>query len=407
MSGSDIATQPGRLSNRLAQLSPSATVGLGGRIAAMKAQGIDVISFGQGEPDFPTPAALKAAGIAAIEQNLTKYTPVGGPAELRKAIASQLEHDCGVSYSPNDISATAGAKEALFLAFLALCNEGDEVIVPAPYWVSYVDQARLAGANVVIIETTAETGFKMTPEQLAGALSPRTKALVLNSPSNPTGATYNASELRALADVLQNSQAIIISDEIYDGIVYTEYARWLRVAPEFVDRTLVVNGASKRYAMTGWRLGYIAGPNDIMEAIKGIQSHSTTHTSSITQAAVLPAYDGSADLQAELDAMVTAFHERRDTIVEKLRAIPGVEVTVPDGAFYVFPNVKGLLNKTFANGQCCLNDDDLCGYLLETAHIGFVPGSAFGAPGFVRISYATGMQQIVEGMRRFAEAVKA
>jgi aspartate aminotransferase len=408
MSASDTATSAAgqRLSSRLARLSPSATVGLAGKVAQLKAQGIQVISFGQGEPDFATPKALKAAGIAAIEQNVTKYTPVGGPNELKAAIAKELTRDSGLSFTASEVSVTAGAKEGLFLAFLALCDPGDEVIVPAPYWVSYVDQAKLAGAEPVIVETTVEQGFKMSAEQLRGALSPRTKVLVLNSPSNPTGATYSAEELRALADVLRDSQVIVISDEIYDGIVYTGYARWLRVAPELRDRTLIVNGASKRFAMTGWRMGYVAGPSDILEAIKGIQSHSTTHTASITQAAVLPAYDGSADLSGELEEMVTAFRDRRDAIVTLLRAIPGVEVNLPEGAFYVFPNVKGLLNRTFANGRSCADDDELAAYLLEEAHIGVVPGSAFGAPGFIRMSYATGMAQIEEGMRRFAEAVR-
>jgi aspartate aminotransferase len=405
MSVSDTSTT-GRLSSRLARLSPSATVGLAGKIAQLKAQGVSVISFGQGEPDFPTPQALKQAGIAAIQQNVTKYTPVGGPNELKMALARQLERDTGLSFKPAQITATTGAKEALFLAFLALCDQGDEVIVPAPYWVSYVDQAKLAGAEPVIVETTAAQGFKMRPEQLRQRLSPRTKMLVLNSPSNPTGATYTAEELRALADVLKDSQAIVISDEIYDGIVYTGYARWLRVAPEMAERTLVVNGASKRFSMTGWRMGYIAGPSDILEAIKGIQSHSTTHTASISQAAVLPAYDGSADISGELEEMVTAFRDRRDIIVAALRAIPGVEVNLPEGAFYVFPNVQGLLNRPLANGRVCADDDELAAYLLEAAHIGVVPGSAFGAPGFLRLSYATGTAQIEEGMRRFAEAVR-
>lgn len=405
MSISDSASTGGRLSDRLAQLSPSATVGLAGKVAALKAAGVDVVSFGQGEPDFATPAALKAAGIAAIERNQTKYTPVGGPQELKAAIAHCLERDTGLPFKPAQVSATTGAKEGLFLAFLALCNPGDEVIIPAPYWVSYVDQARLAGATAVIVETTAEAGFKMTAAQLSAALSPRTKAIVLNSPSNPTGATYSASELRALADALRGSQAVVISDEIYDGIVYGEYARWLRVAPELLNQTLIVNGASKRFAMTGWRMGYIAGPSDIMEAIKGIQSHSTTHTASITQAAVLPAYDGSADLEEELSAMVEAFRSRRGRIVELLRAIPGVSVALPDGAFYAFPNVQGLLGRPFANGQQVADDDALAAYLLDVAHIGVVPGSAFGAPGFLRLSYATSMPLIEEGMRRFAEAV--
>jgi aspartate aminotransferase len=403
----DTMTTPRRLSRRLDGLSPSATVGLGGKIASMRAERIDVISFGQGEPDFPTPAALKAAGIAAIERNQTRYTAVGGPAELRAAIARRISEATGISYSATQVSATTGAKEGLFLAFLALCEPGDEVIIPAPYWVSYVDQVRIAGATPVIVETGPEAHFKLTPAQLAAALTPHTKAVVLNSPSNPTGAVYTAAELRGLADALRPSQAVVISDEIYDAIVYGEYARWLRVAPEFTNRTLVVNGASKAFAMTGWRMGYIAGPPDLMEAIKAIQSHSTSHTATITMAAVLPAYDGSAGIEAEVARMVAAFRERRDTIVELLRAIPGFEVEVPDGAFYVFPRVSGLLGRPLAGGQLCQSDDDLAAYLLERAHVGVVPGSAFGAPGFLRLSYACSLEQIREGMRRIRAAVEA
>ncbi len=403
---SDIHASALRISRRLAQLSPSATVGLGGKIAALRARGVDVISFGQGEPDFATPAVLKAAGIAAIEKNLTKYTPVGGPADLRAAIARQVSAATGVEYGAAQISVTTGAKEALFLAFMATCDDGDEVIIPAPYWVSYVDQVRMAGATPVIVTAGPEVGFKVTAARLADALSPRTRAVVLNSPSNPTGAVYSAAEWRALADVLHDSAALIVTDEIYDAIVYSEYARWLRVAPEFAGRTLVVNGASKAYAMTGWRMGYVAGPLPVIEAIKAIQSHSTTHTASITQAAVLPAYDGSADLSGEVAMMVAAFRERRDVIVELLREVPGVEVQVPDGAFYVFPKVRGLLGRPLGtSGTVCATDDDLAAFLLDAAHIGVVPGSAFGMPGFLRLSYATSLDQIREGMRRFAAAV--
>jgi aspartate aminotransferase len=401
-----VSTIARRVSRRLDQLSPSATVGLAGRIAALRAQGIDIISFGQGEPDFATPQALKAAGIAAIEQDRTKYTPVGGPADLRAAIARTVTRDTGITYGADQISVTVGAKEALFLAFMALCDPGDEVVIPAPFWVSYVDQARLADAVPVILFAGPEQGFKITAEQLSAALTPRTRILLLNSPSNPTGAVYSAAELRAIADVLRDSQAIVLSDEIYDAIVYTEYARWLRVAPEFADRTLVINGASKAFAMTGWRMGYVAGPRDMIEAIKGIQGHASTHTSAIAQAAVLPAYDGSADIAAEVAHMVAAFRERRDRIVSLLRAIPGVEIAPPDGAFYVFPKITGLLGRPLGvDGVVCTDDDALAGYLLDAARIGVVPGSAFGAPGYLRLSYATSMEQIDEGMRRFAAAV--
>ncbi|MEY3991132.1 MAG: hypothetical protein RI985_2213, partial [Chloroflexota bacterium] len=359
-----------RLSARLSRLTPSATTALSGKVAALKAQGINVISFGAGEPDFATPDAIKAAGIKAIETNQTKYTPIGGPAELRKAVAERVSADCGVTYTANQISVTNGAKEALFLAFLALCDEGDEVIIPAPYWVSYVDQAKIAGATPVIVETTPEQGFRMTAAQLAAAITPRTRVIMINSPSNPTGAVYSAAELRALADVVaQHPQIVVMTDEIYDAIVYTEYARWLRVAPELYNQTLVINGASKAFAMTGWRMGFVAGPQQIIDAIKGIQSHSTSHTSSITQAAALPAYDGSVDMASEVARMVKAFRERRDIIGELLTSIPGVSLSMPDGAFYVFPDIRGLLGKPLACGVTCNTDDELAASLLEHAHI--------------------------------------
>ncbi len=398
---------PISLSRRLNHLSPSATVGLGAKIAQLRAQGIDVISFGQGEPDFPTPAAIKAAGIQAIERNQTRYSAVGGPQELRAALAQRVTNDTGIAYTATQVSATTGAKEALLLAFLALCDPGDEVVIPAPYWVSYVDQARIAGATPVTVLAGPETGFKITPAQLHAAMTPRTKVVLLNSPSNPTGAVYTSAELAALAEVLRTSAAVVISDEIYDAIVYTPYARWLRVAPDFADRTLVVNGASKSFAMTGWRFGYVAGPIAIMEGIKAIQGHASTHTSSITQAAALAAYDGSIPaLEDEIATMVAAFHERRNTIVAMLNAIPGVHTTTPDGAFYVFPDVRGLFGRLLVGGKRCANDDELAAFLLEQAHIGVVPGSAFGLPGFLRLSYATGMAQIEEGMRRFQAAIE-
>ncbi len=396
-----------RLSKRLDSLSPSPTVVLGAKIANMRAQGINVISFGQGEPDFPTPDVLKAAGIAAIQANQTKYTAVGGPQELRAAIAKRLTREMGVPYTAAQVSATTGAKEGLFLAFLAICDPGDEVIIPAPYWVSYVDQAKIAGATPVIVSAGPETGFKITPEQLSAAITPRSKVFMLNSPSNPTGAVYTAAELRALADALRGTDIIVISDEIYDAIVYTPYARWLQVVPTFSPRTLIVNGASKAYAMTGWRFGYIAGPIAIMDGIKGIQSHATSHTSSVTQAAALPAYDGTADLGPEVARMVAAFRDRRDRIVSLLHDIPGVQIALPHGAFYAFPDIRGLLGRPLAGGMICKDDDELAVFLLETARIGVVPGSAFGAPGFLRLSYATSMEQIEEGMQRFATAVGA
>lgn len=396
-----------RLSQRMATLSPSATVGLGGRIAALRAAGVDIISFGQGEPDFATPDVIKLAGIRAIEQNRTRYTAVGGPAELRAVIAAQVGRDTGVHYGADQVSVTVGAKEALFLAFLALCDPGDEVIIPAPYWVSYVDQVRLAGATPVIVPAGPERGYRIDAAQLRAALGPRTRALVLNSPANPTGAVYRSAELRALADVLRERDVVVISDEIYDAITYDGYARWLTVAPELADHTLIVNGASKAFAMTGWRLGYVAGPADLLEAIRAIQGHASTHTSSISQAAALVAYAADAPLADAVAGMVAAFRERRDRIVALLRQIDGVALEPPDGAFYAFPQVTGLLGRPLGpHGVVCADDDALAAYLLDAARVGVVPGSAFGAPGHLRLSYATSLAQIEEGLTRMAAALR-
>ncbi|HMQ33162.1 MAG TPA: pyridoxal phosphate-dependent aminotransferase [Chloroflexaceae bacterium] len=394
-----------RLARRLAQLEPSATSAMNARVQQLRAEGVKVISFSVGEPDFDTPAPIKAAAIDAINQNFTHYTPAGGTADLRKAVAARVSADQGITYSANQITVTTGAKEGLYLAFQALCDEGDEAIIPAPYWVSYVEQARLAGATPVTPGADDSTGFKLTPEQLRAALSPRTKVAVLNSPSNPTGAVYSAAELRALADVLLESEAIVIADEIYDAISYVEYARWLHVAPELADRTLIVNGAAKAYAMTGWRVGYVAGPQPIITAIKDIQSHTSTHTSSISQQAALAAYTPSPELDQEVQRMVAAFHRRRDLIMELLAEIPGVTCSVPDGAFYVFPNVTGLLGKPLKNGAVCTTSDELNSYLLDQAHIACVSGEAFGAPGYLRLSYATSDEEITEGMRRFRDSL--
>lgn len=404
---------PLRLSQRLAQLEPSATIGLIGRINQMRSQGLPVISFGQGEPDFSTPIPIKVAAFDAIERNYTRYTPTGGIPELRQAIARRVEQDMGIPYTPNQIAVTCGVKEGLLLAFLAVCDPGDEVIIPAPYWVSYIEQVRLAGATPVIVPTDESTGFKVTPEQLQESLTPRTRVLVLGSPCNPTGAVYAADELAALASVLREHQRdsevsdppLIFTDEIYDQICYVEYARWLRVAPDFAEQTLVFNGLSKTYAMTGWRVGYVAGPEAVLSAIKAIQSHSTTHPTSIAQYAALAAYTPSQELDTTVMTMVQAFHERRDLIINALKQISGVTCQVPDGAFYVFPNVTGLLNRPLNGGTVCRTSNELASYLLEQAYIGFVPGEAFGAPGYMRISYAQSNANLIEGMRRFADVM--
>lgn len=397
-----------RLSQRLAQLEPSATGSMGARIARLKAQGISVISFGLGEPDFDTPTPIKDAAIDAINRNMTHYTPVGGTADLKKAVAAWVEKEQGIAYKPNQITTTAGAKEGLYLAFQAVCDPGDEVIIPAPYWVSYVEQVKLAGATPVIVKTDESTSFKMTAEQLRAHLTPKTKVVVFNSPSNPTGAVYSEAELKALADVLRDSEALIFTDEIYGDICYVPYTRWLHAAPDLADRTVLFSGASKAYAMTGWRFGYVAAPAPLIEAISNIQSHSTTHTASITQYAALRAYTPSEEIAETVKDMVAAFRERRDLIGEALSSVDGVTLDpVPEGAFYVFPNVKGLLGRPLRNGTVCNTSVELTDYLLDNAYIGMVAGEAFGAPGYLRLSYAASNADISEGMKRFAEAVNS
>lgn len=396
-----------RLSKRLAELEPSATIGLIGRIGQLKAQGVPVISFGQGEPDFPTPAAIKAAGQKAIDQDLTRYTPTGGIVELRQAIARRAEEETGIAYTANQITVACGAKEALYLAFQAICNEGDEVIIPAPYWVSYIEQVRLAAAKPIVVDMIEGKGFAFKAAHIIERITPKTRAIILNSPANPTGEVVPATELQALAAAVRGTGIIVISDEIYNTICYNgEYPSWLRLAPDLAEQTLLVNGVSKSYAMTGWRIGYIAGHKEIIEAIKAIQSHSTTHPTSIAQYAALAAYTPSAELDEIVRERVGAFQERRDVIVAGLAAIPGVTCAIPDGAFYVFPNVAGLLNRPLNGGKVCQTSNELANYLLDHAQIGVVPGEAFGAPGYLRLSYAQSKANILEGLTRFAAAVK-
>lgn len=409
MSSTVEASHP--LSQRLAQLQPSATVALVSRVKEMIAAGLPVISFGQGEPDFPTPIPIKVAAFEAITRNHTRYTPAGGLLELRQLIADRATQENGQPFSAAQVAVTNGVKEGLFLLFLALCNAGDEVIIPAPYWVSYVQQVHLAGGQPVTVLASEESGFKLTAAQLEEALTPRTRCLVLGSPCNPTGAVYSAEELCALAEVLRQHQqqtgqtVLVLTDEIYDRICYVEYARWLCVAPDWAPHTLVLNGLSKTYAMTGWRVGYVAGPEPIVAAVRAIQSHSTTHPSSVSQYAAIAAYTPSEELEQTVAGMVKAFEERRDLVMGALAQIPGVECEVPEGAFYVLPNVTGLLGRPLADDTVVHTSQELTSYLLEKVYISFVPGEAFGAPGHVRISYAQSNAQLEEGMRRFTRAV--
>jgi aspartate aminotransferase len=394
-----------RLSQRVTKVAPSATMAVEGRVQEMRRKGEPVIGFGAGEPDFPTPEAIKDAGIEAISSNFTKYTPTGGTAQLKEAIAAQETKNTGIAYKPSQVCVHNGGKESIYLAVNALIEQGDEVLIPAPYWVSYFEQVVLAEGKPVLVFAGASQNFKVTAEQLEAATTPNTRLLILNSPSNPTGMVYSHSELAAIADwARRHPDIIILTDELYDRIVFIDdYARWLCVAPDLADRTIIVNGLSKAYSMTGWRLGYAAGPEPIIKAMLKIQGHSTSHPASITQAAALRAY--TMDLSNEIETMVAAFKARRDFIVPALNEIAGVHCPMPEGAFYAFPDLSGVLNKPLKYGKTCKSSEELAMYLLDTVKVGIVHGEAFGAPGCARLSYALYIDKIKEGVARIKDAL--
>mgnify|MGYP001813575008 FL=1 len=392
------------VAQRLSAVKPSATVAVAQRARELKAQGIDVLSFSVGEPDFDTPEYIREAAKQAIDDGATRYTAARGTVELREAIcAASAKRRSGVSYDPSEVVVSVGAKHTLFNLALALYDPGDEVLIPAPYWVSYPEQVRLAGANPVIVQTTEDEGFRMTPDTLRAAITPKTKALLLCSPSNPTGAAYTGEQLRALADVAVEHDFWIIVDEIYGQLVYGgfEQKSIIEVAPELRDHIIIVDGVSKTFAMTGWRIGWMLGPEYVTKACDKIQGQATTNPSAVAQRAATAALEGSWD---PMEAMRQAFEERRSIIVDGLNAIDGMSCRLPEGAFYAFANVQGLIGRTGA-GKVLENDLDLAGYLLEEARCAVVPGTAFGAPGFVRMSYAASNDMIREGLRRIEEAV--
>jgi aspartate aminotransferase len=392
------------VAQRLSAVKPSATVAVAQRARELKAQGIDVLSFSVGEPDFNTPVHICEAAKAAVDAGATRYTESRGLLELRKAICeASAKRRAGVTYQPSEVVVSVGAKHTLFNLALALYDEGDEILIPAPYWVSYPEQVLLVGAKPVIVPTSEEEGFRMTPEALRAAITPKTKALILCSPSNPTGAAYTAQQLRALADVAAEHQFWIIVDEIYGELVYGGFDQKsiIEVAPEMRDRIIIVDGVSKTFAMTGWRIGWMLAPDYVAKACDKIQGQATTNPTAIAQFAAIAALRGP---WAPMEEMRQAFEARRSLIVDGLNAIDGISCRLPEGAFYAFANVQALIGKQ-DGGKTLENDLDVAGYLLETARCAVVPGSAFGSPGFVRISYAASNETIREGLSRIGDAV--
>ena len=391
------------ISDRVTNLSPSQTLAMSQKSSELKAQGVDVINLSVGEPDFNTHHHIKEAAKKAIDDNFTFYTPVAGYMSLRKAIAQNLLDVNGVEYAPEQIVVGGGAKQALCNAVLSIVNPGDEVIIPTPAWVSYVEMVKLAEGTNVLVPAGIDQDFKITPEQLEKAITPRTRLIIICSPSNPTGSVYTKAELQGLVDVLKKYPDItIIADEIYQHINFTGSFTSLGAFPEVADRVVVVNGVSKAYAMTGWRIGFIAAPLPIAKAVSKLQSQYTSNPSSIAQKAAEAAYTGSQDCVEE---MRKAFERRRDLVVSLAKEIPGIEVNVPQGAFYLFPKVSAYFGKRFGD-KVIENDTDLAMYLLEEGHVATVAGEAFCLPGYIRLSYATSDENIREAMRRIAEALK-
>lgn len=383
------------LSSRVETLTPSLTLAIDSKAKAMKAEGIDVCGFGAGEPDFDTPEHIKAAAQAALEVGFTKYTPSSGIPELRQAIASKLGAENGLEYKPSQVIVSNGAKQSCYNAVMAICDPGDEVIIPAPYWLSYPEMVRLAGAEPVIVQTTEENEWKITAEQFEDAMTPKTKMIILNSPGNPTGSVYTRDELKALAEVAAEEEIYILSDEIYEKLVYdgTEHISIASITPEAYDLTITVNGFSKAYAMTGWRLGYLAAPEPIAKAIDSMQSHSTSNPCSFSQKGALAAIQG--DQQCVID-MREEFNIRREYMHGRLNSITGVTAVKPLGAFYVLANVS----------QLGLNSTNFADRLLSKANVAVVPGIAFGDDRTIRLSYATSMDMIKKGLDRIEEFCK-
>ena len=389
------------LSNRVQRIKPSPTLSVTARVAELRAAGKDIIGLGAGEPDFNTPEHIGAAAIEAIRSGFTRYTAVDGTPELKQAIIAKFKRDNGLDYAPEQILVSCGGKQSFFNLCQALLNTGDEVIIPAPYWVSYPDMVRLADGEPVIIRADVETGFKITPEQLQAAITPRSRLFVINSPSNPTGVAYTRAELAALGAVLkQNPQVLIATDDMYEHILWSKepFSNILNPCPELYERTIVLNGVSKVYAMTGWRIGYAGGPADLIKSMKKIQSQSTSNPTSISQVAAQAAIEGD---QSCIEPMLKAFRERHDFVVGALNDIPGVHCLPADGTFYCFPHMQPAIDAI----EGISDDVELAEYLLEHAGVALVPGTAFGSPGYLRLSFATGMDVLQEALSRLSTAL--
>lgn len=393
-----------KLSKRIQKIGPSPTLGITAKAKKMRADGIDVVGFGAGEPDFDTPSNIKDAAKNAIDAGFTKYTPTSGIPELKAAICEKFKKDNGLDYKPEEILVSCGAKHSIFNIILALCEEGDEVILPSPYWVSYPEMIKLAGATPLIIKTTQQNDFKITPEQLQKSVTPKTKLIIINSPSNPTGMVYSKEELQSIAKIIAEKGIYCISDEIYEKIIYDgrEHVGIASTGRKIKEMTIVVNGFSKSYSMTGWRVGYAAGPREIIGAMSNLQDHSTSNPTSISQKAALEALHGPQESVAK---MAQAFKERRDYIVERLNAIEGLSCLKPEGAFYVFPDVSGIIGKKY-DGKPIKDSFSLTELLLTEAKVAVIPGAVFGADRNLRLSYAASKENIVKGLDRIEEFVK-
>jgi len=395
-----------KISERVKVISPSMTLAVTAKAKALKAQGVDVVGFGAGEPDFDTPENIKEAAKRAIDEGFTKYTPSAGIPELRKAVCDKFKSDNGLDYAPEQVLVSCGAKHSIYNAVQTLVDPGGEVIFQAPYWVSYPEFVKAAGGKPVIVNAGVEQNFKMTADQVHDAITDKTTLCILNSPSNPTGAVYGRDELWKIMDVLTDHGVTVISDEIYEKILYDglQHVCVPALAPEYKDCTILVNGVSKTYSMTGWRIGYLAGPKEVIAAMTRLQDHSTSNPTSISQKAALAALKGD---QSAVAKMVKAFDERRKWIVSALNAIPGIRCPMPKGAFYVFPDVSGVYGKTLPGGKVVKGSLELTDHLLDKARVAVVPGVAFGDDRCLRLSYATSLEAIKKGIQRIGEALGA